>query len=56
MSSNTDTSKLDDLIVTTIDSVKGYEHSAQKADSEKFAELLSRTYSRGAMRGLAGVA
>lgn len=40
MSSNTDTSKLDDLIVTTIDSVKGYEHSAQKADGGKFAELL----------------
>jgi len=40
MSSNTEISKLDDLIVTTIDSVKGYEHSAQKAGGGIFADLL----------------
>jgi uncharacterized protein (TIGR02284 family) len=40
MSLNTEISKLDDLIVTTIDSVKGYEHSAQKADGGIFADLL----------------
>lgn len=33
MSINHDVSKLDDLIVTTIDSVKGYEHSAESAKS-----------------------
>ncbi len=41
MSSNTEIAKLDDLIVTTIDSVKGYEHSATKAESSVFAELLT---------------
>jgi uncharacterized protein (TIGR02284 family) len=33
MSDNTDISKLDDLIVTTIDSIRGYEHSAEHADA-----------------------
>ncbi|WP_428333746.1 PA2169 family four-helix-bundle protein [Novosphingobium sp.] len=41
MSLNTEISKLDDLIVTTIDSVKGYDHSAQKAAGSIFAELLT---------------
>jgi len=31
MSVNNDIAKFDDLIVTTIDSVKGYEHSADHA-------------------------
>ncbi len=37
MSTMTDTSKLDDLIVTTIDSIKGYEHSAEHADAHRYA-------------------
>lgn len=41
MSLTTDVSKLDDLIVTTIDSVRGYEHSAEKAEGGIFAELLT---------------
>lgn len=40
MSDNTDISKLDDLIVTTIDSVKGYEHSAEHADAARYAEMF----------------
>lgn len=32
-----DTAKLDDLIITTIDSVKGYEHSAEHADAGRYA-------------------
>ena len=40
MSANTDISKLDDLIVTTIDSVKGYEHAAEHAE----ASLYSATF------------
>ena len=36
MSDNHDNSKLDDLIVTLIDSVKGFEHSAEKVESERF--------------------
>ena len=36
MSDNHDVSKLDDLIVTLIDSVKGYEHSAEKAESARY--------------------
>ena len=35
MSDNHDNSKLDDLIVTLIDSVKGYEHSASKAEAAR---------------------
>lgn len=38
MSDNTDISKLDDLIVTTIDSVKGYEHSAEHAAAARYAD------------------
>ena len=40
MSDNTDVSKLDDLIVTTIDSINGYEHSAEHADAARYAELF----------------
>lgn len=40
MSVNTDISKLDDLIVTAIDSVKGYDHSAEKADAGRYTELF----------------
>ena len=36
-----DTSKLDDLIVTLIDSVKGFEHSAEKADSARYREFFT---------------
>ena len=41
MSSTTDTSKLDDLIVTTIDSIRGYEHSAEHADAGRYAGFFS---------------
>ena len=37
MSTNHDVSKLDDLIITTIDSIKGYEHSADHADAHRYA-------------------
>lgn len=40
MSTNHDVSKLDDLIVTTIDSIRGYEHSAEHADSGRFATFF----------------
>ena len=40
MSTNTDISKLDDLIVTTIDSVKGYTHSAEHAEAGRHAETF----------------
>ena len=40
MSDNTDISKLDDLIVTTIDSINGYEHSAEHADAARYAEMF----------------
>jgi len=40
MSINTDISKLDDLIVTTIDSVKGYEQSADHAEAARYAGLF----------------
>lgn len=40
MSDNTDISKLDDLIVTTIDSIKGYEHSAEHADAARYAGMF----------------
>lgn len=40
MSTNTDISKLDDLIVTTIDSVRGYEHSAEHADAGRFESFF----------------
>jgi uncharacterized protein (TIGR02284 family) len=36
MSTNTDTSKLDDLIHTLIDSIKGYENSAQERTESRF--------------------
>ena len=36
MSDNHSVSKLDDLIVTLIDSVKGYEHSAEKAEAARY--------------------
>jgi uncharacterized protein (TIGR02284 family) len=37
MSTNTDVSKLDDLITTTIDSIKGFERSAEDAPDSRFA-------------------
>ena len=40
MSANHDVSKLDDLIVTTIDSVRGYEHSARHADAGRFRQFF----------------
>jgi uncharacterized protein (TIGR02284 family) len=40
MSSNHDVSKLDDLIVTTIDSARGYENSAKHADAGRFREFF----------------
>lgn len=36
-----DTSKLDDLIVTLIDSIKGFEHSAQKAEAERYRDVFA---------------
>ena len=41
MSANHDIAKLDDLIVTTIDSIKGYEHSAEHAH-EGYARLFRK--------------
>ncbi|HEX8302175.1 PA2169 family four-helix-bundle protein [Sphingomonas sp.] len=41
MSDNTDIAKLDDLIVTTIDSIKGYEHSAEHAESDRYTEFFT---------------
>ncbi len=40
MSTNHVLSKLDDLITTLIDSVKGYEHSAEKAEAPRFQQLF----------------
>ena len=34
------TSKLDDLIVTLIDSVKGFEHSAEKAEAGRYRDFF----------------
>ena len=36
MSDNHDVSKLDDLIITLIDSIKGFEHSAEKAEAARY--------------------
>ena len=41
MSKMHDTSKLDDLIVTLIDSVKGYEHSAKHAEAERYRDFFA---------------
>ena len=41
MSTNHDVSKLDDLIVTTIDSVRGYEHSAEHAKGSRFEAFFT---------------
>jgi uncharacterized protein (TIGR02284 family) len=41
MSSTHDTSKLDDLIVTLIDSVKGFEHSAEKAEAGRYRSFFA---------------
>lgn len=41
MSDNHSVSKLDDLIITLIDSVKGYEHSADKAEAARFANFFT---------------
>jgi uncharacterized protein (TIGR02284 family) len=40
MSTNHDVSKLDDLIVTTIDSIRGYEQAAEHADAGRFAAFF----------------
>jgi uncharacterized protein (TIGR02284 family) len=40
MSEAHDVSKLDDLIVTLIDSVKGYEHSAEKAEAARYRQFF----------------
>ena len=40
MTANTDIAKLDDLIVTTIDSIKGYEHSADHAEAARYEALF----------------
>jgi uncharacterized protein (TIGR02284 family) len=40
MSDNTDVSKLDDLIVTTIDSIKGYDQAADHAVDTGYATLF----------------
>jgi uncharacterized protein (TIGR02284 family) len=41
MSEMHDTSKLDDLIVTLIDSVKGYEHSAEKVEAGRYRDFFT---------------
>ena len=38
-----DTAKLDDLIVTTIDSVRGYENAAEHAKAARYAEFFRAT-------------
>ena len=43
MSDTHDIAKLDDLIVTTIDSIKGYEHSAEKASGSLYAGFFRDT-------------
>jgi len=40
MSTNHDVSKLDDLIITLIDSVKGYEHSADKVEAARYRDFF----------------
>jgi len=40
MSETHDNAKLDDLIVTLIDSVKGFEHSAEKAEAARYREFF----------------
>jgi uncharacterized protein (TIGR02284 family) len=40
MSTNHELSKIDDLITTLIDSVKGYDHSADKVDSSTLKTLF----------------
>lgn len=41
MSTNHDLSKIDDLITTLIDSVKGYDHSAEKASTAEYRALFT---------------
>ncbi len=40
MSTNTDTSKLDDLITTTLDSIRGYENRAEDAPNGQFTSFF----------------
>jgi len=40
MSIDTDLSKLDDLIITTIDSIRGYERSADHAEAGRYAHFF----------------
>ena len=51
MSDMHDTSKLDDLIVTLIDSIKGFENSAEKVENERFRSFFAEMASerRGAV-------
>lgn len=41
MSDTTDIAKLDDLIVTTTDSVRGYEYSAEHAEARRYATFFA---------------
>ena len=42
MTTNHDVSKLDDLIVTTIDSIRGYEQAAEHADAGRYFAASNR--------------
>lgn len=54
MTANHEIAKLDDLIVTTIDSIRGYEHSAEKAPESRYAPFFERiaTERRGVVADL----
>ena len=52
MSDNHDVSKLDDLIITLIDSVKGYEHSAEKAEGARYKSETELEAQRAIRRAL----
>jgi uncharacterized protein (TIGR02284 family) len=41
MSANHEVSKIDDLIVTTIDSVRGYEQAASHADAGRYGDFFA---------------
>ena len=42
MSTNTDIAKLDDLIVTTVDSIRGYEYSSEHAEAGRYATFFAQ--------------
>jgi uncharacterized protein (TIGR02284 family) len=54
MSANHEIAKLDDLITTIIDSIRGYEHSAEKAPEGRYASFFERmaTERRGVLADL----